>query len=345
MASPNLQENGIGGTSGDDLVTLAPLRTSGDIWYVDFTNGTDAASPAGKDRIKPIKTLSQAYTNAAAGDTIVFLSGHAETLTATQTIAKAGLKLISEATGSNRARFTSNISVAAIMFDITAAGVMLGNLYFVQSTVANATARVRYTSTAGNVRNCYFECGTADTVAALAFGSSSGQCAGHGNDVHQHVHHERQPAAFGPDGHVGDERPGARHRHFRRRLVRLVLVRLRRQRGADPVRCHEHRPAARLGSSGGHGLYLHRPRSQQERQRPRCADRMRTIGRHYVGPRRNWAHACDYCGVTWLRSELTIDSEGLYSCPDDRDGRTAKEIDVLRAEAASEPTSPQTKAP
>lgn len=65
---------------------------------------------------------------------------------------------------------------------------------------------------------------------------------------------------------------------------------------------------------------------------------MITIGRRYSGPRRNYACPCDYCGVMWHRHELVLDGNGYLACPDDRDGRTEKELDALRAEGALEPT-------
>lgn len=64
---------------------------------------------------------------------------------------------------------------------------------------------------------------------------------------------------------------------------------------------------------------------------------MRTIGRRYSGPSRNWQEMCDYCGAQWLRSDLTLDPQGYLACPDDRDGRTVKEIDYQRAGDSSEP--------
>lgn len=173
MASPNIYENGLGGTTGDELCSFPNLRTSGDVWYVQNTTGTDGASPAGKERIKPLKTLAQAHTNAAAGDTICFLSGHAETLTASQTFNKAGLKVVSEgASSATMARFTCNGAV--VMFDVTAAGVWFGNLYFVASSTAPSPARVRIASAATLIRGCYFECGTSDTVPALQYATGAG---------------------------------------------------------------------------------------------------------------------------------------------------------------------------
>lgn len=58
---------------------------------------------------------------------------------------------------------------------------------------------------------------------------------------------------------------------------------------------------------------------------------MRTIGYRYFGPSRNYTDECSYCGVTYHRSDLTLDVAGYLACPDDRSGRTAKEIDYQRA--------------
>lgn len=172
MASPQIYATGGGGTTGDELATVKPLAMSGFTWYVSSATGTDAASPAGRERIKPLATLSQAYTNASAGDIIYFLSGHQEVLTAVQTISKAGLLLVGEGTGTNRPRFTLNAS--DLLFDITAAGVMLANLYFPASTVAPTPSRVRIAVGATVIRGCYFECGTLDTVTALQYVTGAG---------------------------------------------------------------------------------------------------------------------------------------------------------------------------
>lgn len=176
MASPNIYEAGIGGTTGDELCSFSNLRLSGDVWYVLNSTGTDAAAPAGKDRIKPLKTLAQAHTNAAAGDVICLLSGHAETLTAAQTFSKAGVRVVSEGgSPANMAHFTCNGAV--VMFDITAAGVWLGNIYFVASTTAPTPARVRVASAGTLIRGCYFECGTSDTVPSLQYVTGAGTAA------------------------------------------------------------------------------------------------------------------------------------------------------------------------
>lgn len=164
MASPNIYPNGVGGTAGADLATADRLYASGVVWYVLSTTGTDAASPAGQDRIKPLATLSQAHTNAAAGDIICLLSGHTETLTSAQTFNKADLKVIGEGSGSNRPRFTRNADIN--MFDVTAAGVVFVNIYFPQSTLTSTKSRLRFAGANDQFHDCYFECGALDTGPA-----------------------------------------------------------------------------------------------------------------------------------------------------------------------------------
>lgn len=164
MSSPAIYDNGLGGSTGASIALVAPFITSGVVWYVSSSTGVDAVSPQGQDRIKPLATLSQAYTNASAGDTICILSNHAETLTSAITFAKAGLMVVSEGDGSNRARFTRNADIN--MFDVTAAGNVFWNIYFPASTLTSTKSRLRTAAANSITRSCYFECGASDTGPA-----------------------------------------------------------------------------------------------------------------------------------------------------------------------------------
>lgn len=176
MASIRYYQNGAGGTSGADLAVLKPAHYSGNIWYV-HKSGTDAASPAGLERSKPLATVGQAYTNAAADDAVVFLPGHTQNLAVSLVLNKAGLCFVSEGTGAQRAAFTCTGAVA--MFDVTAAGMLFDNIYFPASTAA-AVARIRIGAAFGRVDNCSFDCGASDTLRALSFvtGASQGRVSG-----------------------------------------------------------------------------------------------------------------------------------------------------------------------
>jgi hypothetical protein len=171
VASIQTYPNGAGGSSGADQAVLKPAFYSGKIWYLYSVTGND--SNAGTERSAPLKTLSAAHTAAAAGDTIVCLPNHAELLGSAQTFNKIGLALVSEGTAGTRAKFTCTGSIA--MFDITAAGVLVDNVYFPAST-AVPTARVRTAAVFTRVTNCQFDCGASDTARALSFVTGAGQC-------------------------------------------------------------------------------------------------------------------------------------------------------------------------
>ncbi len=175
MASPNVYSSGIGGTAGSPLALVPRLLCSGSIWYVKASTGSDAATPRGKERIRPLATLAQAITNSAAGDIIVLLEGHTESLSAAQTIATAGLLILGEGSGISRPHFTRTGDVN--MFDITGAGVELNNISFNASTTTISTkSRVRFAAANSRVVGCYFACGpTYDTGPALEFVTGSSQ--------------------------------------------------------------------------------------------------------------------------------------------------------------------------
>lgn len=166
----NLYPNGGGGTTGDEVAVNKPviLGTTGHIWYVSSLTGFDAVSPRGREREKPLATFSQAFTNAAAGDVIIFLENHAETIAANIAVNKA-LTIVSEGTGSSRAKLTCNVFGAA-MLTLSAVGTSLNNIYFPASLVA-PTARVSVTANGVVSDNCYFECGAADTSSTYTFGA------------------------------------------------------------------------------------------------------------------------------------------------------------------------------
>jgi hypothetical protein len=176
VASPNFYSSGIGGSTGDDLATVSPLHCSGSVWYVGSatTGAADAASPRGKERIRPLATLAQAVTNAAANDIIVLLASHTETLTGVQTLNLAGLTIISEGSGSTRARFTRNAD--AVLFNITADNVTLGNIYFVASSTTSTNARVKTANANTRLIDCYFESDESDTGPAFETVTGAGSC-------------------------------------------------------------------------------------------------------------------------------------------------------------------------
>lgn len=171
MASIRSYKNGAGGSSGADLAVLRPTLQSGNYWYVGNATAGASDSNAGSERVAPLLTAAQAVTSASAGDTIVFLSGHSETVSSAVTLSKAGLSLVGEGAGLGVPKFTCSGTIA--MFDITAAGVLLDNLYF-PASVAVATARVRVGSGGAQLNNLSFDSGASDTNRALSLITGAG---------------------------------------------------------------------------------------------------------------------------------------------------------------------------
>lgn len=175
MASPNIWRSGFGGTTGATLATISPVYASGDVWYVSSASGSDAVSPRGKERIRPLATLAQAYTNATNNDTIVMLSGHEETLTAVQNVSKTGLSIIGEGSGSTRPRITRNAN--AVVLNISGAGCLVDNIYFPTSvTTASASTRIALSAAGITIRNCYFQSGTLDDGSCVDLATSADYC-------------------------------------------------------------------------------------------------------------------------------------------------------------------------
>lgn len=160
--------NGLGETLGDTLVTTKPVQTPGNIWFVNSATGTDAASPAGKDRQKPLATLGQAQTNAADGDIVVLQSGHTETYTVALTLSK---RLIIVGGGSSAGKPTVsfiNNSAGASTFTISVTNVELRNIYFPASLQSNASnGKVNVAAANCRITGCYFEQSALDQSPAV----------------------------------------------------------------------------------------------------------------------------------------------------------------------------------
>lgn len=169
-----LYPNGLGGTV-DALALNAPFYGLDSVaWYVHATLGTDAASPAGKDPQAPLATIAQAVTNASANDVIVLLDGHAETLTAAQTVSKRGLVIVGcGATAGVPNVVLTNDSAAASMFSVSAANVQFRNIRFATNAQANSQPRIAVTGAGFVMDGCYVQGNQYDDGTAVQLGSGA----------------------------------------------------------------------------------------------------------------------------------------------------------------------------
>jgi len=167
--------NGIGDTLGDTLVTTSPLEVNGNVWYVHYDTGTDAASPAGQNRQAPLKTLGQANTNAASGDIIVLMDGHEETFTAAVTVSK-DLTIVGAGSsgGYPTVKLTNNQAAASMLVLSCNSITQLRNIWFEEEAQANSSVKISRVSAGGTgiliVDNCYVQCGQYDDNFALSVG-------------------------------------------------------------------------------------------------------------------------------------------------------------------------------
>lgn len=158
----NTYNNGLGELLGDSLATSKPVITPGFVWFVNSAGGVDAASPAGRDRQKPLATFSQALTNSAAGDTILLEDGHTETIGVVITVNK---QLFIAGGGSSAGIPTVNFTATGNnqIFSLSAAGTQMRNVRLKATPAANANSHIDLAAAGIRVKGLYVEMGANDT--------------------------------------------------------------------------------------------------------------------------------------------------------------------------------------
>lgn len=148
-----------GSDSGADTFILGGVVITGAVHWVDSVNGNDANS--GTEAL-PLATLAQAIANATAnnGDIIVIKSGHTETLLASVTINKAGLRIFGIGNGTAAPSFIVGAAIDGL--NITADDVEINNLYFPAGTTTPNSSRINVDADRVIIKNCRFNCGVND---------------------------------------------------------------------------------------------------------------------------------------------------------------------------------------
>lgn len=163
--------NGIGESLGNQLITGKPLQASGQVWYVNYASGTDAASPQGLEANNPLKTMAQAVTNAADNDIVVLLDS--QTITATVTISK---KLCFVGSGITSAlpsvRLNANMASGSVLA-ITTSAVELRNIWLPSHTQTNTDDRIAVSGSDFRMVSCYVECAGTDEGDTLSLDSGA----------------------------------------------------------------------------------------------------------------------------------------------------------------------------
>lgn len=157
---------GLGESLGDDLIINGPLVHTGQVWWVDSATGSDAVSPRGLERAKPLATLAQAVSNAAHGDVIVLMDGHVEVISVNVTIGKR-LVIVGSGLSSGEPTVEFGVTGNIEMLSITGAQVELRNITFRARSTASAEVKVDAGGNGFKMVGCRFECGDNDTGTAL----------------------------------------------------------------------------------------------------------------------------------------------------------------------------------
>lgn len=168
--------NGIGGTTGDSLVTASPLYMSGTIWYVDSSTGDDTYT--GTDRKFPFATLGAAVSAGSAGDMIVLLGTHDETLTAAVAVS-AQTSIIGEgsSSGTPTAQLTLNHATAD-MLTFSALGCELKNVLINEPSQSTTGTMITVGGTGDGFRaeNVHINMNANNATNAVAFSAAADHC-------------------------------------------------------------------------------------------------------------------------------------------------------------------------
>lgn len=129
------------------------LFTTGKVFYVDSTNGSDGNS--GATPAQAVATIGQAQTLATAsvGDMVVVMPGYTETRTTALTLSKAGVSYIGLGNGLLRPTITGNGTINAI--SITGDNVTLSNFQFPAPSTDDQTSDINVAAAGAVISNTY----------------------------------------------------------------------------------------------------------------------------------------------------------------------------------------------
>lgn len=178
---------GIGENLGDRLVVNGPLLLDQEVLYVNSgdANAMDAGG-YGRSKHKPFATFAYAFTQAAAGDMIVLLDGHTETILEeididiSVTIVGSG-----QSAGKPTAKLINQAQDNTSMLLVSANHVQIRNIYFQEIPEGGqieGVSGISYdieisTGTNCLIKGCYFEGGGTNQVGLVTGpGSSSLIC-------------------------------------------------------------------------------------------------------------------------------------------------------------------------
>ena len=118
------------------------LLTTGTVFFVDSATGSNANDGITAD--EPFATLGYAYDQCTAdkGDIIILMPSHAETITSTVALDTANVSIIGLGNGSKRPKLTQVTTGSDNLFEVSAAGIYMENIWLYDASVAGTAPEV-----------------------------------------------------------------------------------------------------------------------------------------------------------------------------------------------------------
>lgn len=166
MSSPIIWSAGLAGT-GVDTATVFPDYFGTNVIWVNSASSAASDGNAGTEPELPLATLAQAITNASAGACIAVSATHAQTISVTLAVNKAGLRFVGFGTGTARPTLTPSAGNIAT-FTVTAANCVIDNFYLkAAAATSGASGRLTTNASGTQVLNCQIDCGAFDQEGLL----------------------------------------------------------------------------------------------------------------------------------------------------------------------------------
>ena len=166
--------NGVSSFGVPVLGGAGGMVTTGNVWFVDSTTGSDGNS--GQDKDHPFATIDYAIGRCTAnkGDVILVMPNHSETITAADGINVdiEGVSIIGLGVGNNRPEIAYSTSTAA-SFGVNADSVLLKNLYFDMTGVDGMDTPLDIDDNHCTIEDCEFLVGDATYQADEAINADA----------------------------------------------------------------------------------------------------------------------------------------------------------------------------
>lgn len=166
-----LLANGLGHSLGSEVGTASPLHVGGLVYYVNSATGDSGYS--GLSAEKPLDTLANGVSAASAGDIVVLMDGHTETITSAVTVNKA-IAIVGEGQSSGQpAVVLTNNQAAGAVLTLSTAYAEVYNIWIAKQSQACSAVAVAISAQAVHLEDVYFE-GDENSDAALCQINGSG---------------------------------------------------------------------------------------------------------------------------------------------------------------------------